>query len=65
MTKQDRYDIGNLLCMFDESLCKLIQHLENGNPDKALIRAREMRGAIGKLKSHCVGEIHNNVEKKI
>ncbi len=53
-------DFGNLLCMFDESLGKLITHLESGAPEKALMRAKEMRGAIGKLKAHCVGEVHSD-----
>ena len=47
------YDLPNLLCMFDESLAKLIRHLEDGNPEKALMRAKEMRGAIKKLKTFC------------
>ena len=59
------FDLGNLICMFDESLAKLIGHLESGNPEKALMRAKEMRAAICKLKSHCVGEVHDNVAKKI
>jgi len=60
-----KYDLGNLLCMFDESLIKLINHLESGYPDRALIRAIEMHKAIAKLKGHCVGEVHSNVERKI
>ncbi len=59
------YDLGNLLCMFDESLSKLIHHLESGYPDRALIRAKEMHKAITRLKGFCVGEVHTNVEKKI
>ena len=61
----EHYDIGNLLCMFDEDLDKLIKHLEMGNPDKALMRAKEMRGSISKLKDHCVGDVHSRVERKI
>jgi hypothetical protein len=59
------YDLGNLLCMFEESLIKLIRHLEAGYPDRALIRATEMHKAITKLKAHAVGEVHSNVEKKL
>jgi hypothetical protein len=51
--------------MFDESLSKLIHHLESGYPDRALIRAKEMHKAITRLKGFCVGEVHTNVEKKI
>ncbi len=57
------YDLGNLLCMFDESLDKLIKHLEGGYPDRALIRAKEMKKAIEKLKGHCVAETYT--EKKL
>lgn len=60
-----RYDLGNLLCMFEESLIKLIRHLETGYPDRALIRALEMHKVVTKLKSHAVGTVHNNVERKI
>lgn len=60
-----QYDLGNLLCMFDESLEKLITHLENGHPDRALMRAREMRSAICKLKKHACGAVMNHVERKL
>ena len=59
------YDLGNLLCMFEESILKLIRHLETGYPDRALIRAVEMHRVIVKLKDHAVGTVHNNVERKI
>ena len=60
-----KYDLGNLLCMFEESLIKLIRHLETGYPDRALIRALEMHRIVTKLKDHAVGTVHNNVERKI
>ena len=60
-----KYDMGNLLCMWEESLTKLIRHLETGYPDRALIRAIEMHKAITKLKAYCVGDVHNDVERKI
>lgn len=60
-----KYDLGNLLCMFEESLIKLIRHLEMGYPDRALMRAVEMHRAVVKLKDHAVGAVHNNVEKEI
>lgn len=61
--KQPTFDIGNMLCMFDESLEKLIIHLEKGFPDRALMRAKETRKVIQKLKKHCVPEINNHVAK--
>jgi len=61
----NRYDLGNLLCMFDESLGKLINHLETGYPDRALIRAKEMRRAIDKLKKHACPAVHNHIERKL
>ena len=60
-----KYDMGNLLCMWEESLLKLIRHLEAGYPDRALVRAVEMHKAIVKLKAHCVGAVHNDVERKL
>lgn len=60
-----QYDLGNLLCMFDESLDKLIAHLEKGYPDRALMRAKEMRNAICKLKKHACGVMMNHVERKL
>jgi hypothetical protein len=49
--------------MFDESLDKLIKHLESGYPDRALIRAKEMRKAIEKLKCHSVDQTYT--ERKL
>lgn len=65
MTSQNKFDLANLLWMFDESLCKVIRYLEDGNAEKALIRANEIHNTIGKLKCHLVGETHNAVEKRI
>jgi hypothetical protein len=59
------YDLGNLLCMFDESLIKLIRHLESGYPDRALMRAQEMHKAIERLKNHCQPEVHNHIEGRL
>ena len=59
------YDLGNLLCMFEESLIKLIRHLEMGYPDRALMRAVEMHKAVTKLKAYAVGEVHSEIEKKL
>ena len=72
-------DIGNLLCTWekclidlDASMTKLITHLEVGDSEIALIRALETKEALDKMqahiqrmKAHCVGEVHTNVERKI
>jgi hypothetical protein len=58
-----KYDLGNLLCMFDESLDKLIKHLESGYPDRALVRAKETKKVIEKLKCHCVDQTYT--ERKL
>ena len=47
-----RFDLPNLLYMFDESLRRLINHLETGHPDRALIRAKEMSKAVQKIMQH-------------
>jgi hypothetical protein len=74
-----KYDLGNLLCTWEkclldlnESMKKLIGHLDQGYPDNALIRAKETQGTIEnmiahiqKMKDHCVGEVHTNVERKL
>lgn len=60
-----KFDLGNLLCMFDESLSKIIKHLEDGYPDRALIRSKKTHTALQKLINHCVGEFHKEVEKKL
>lgn len=71
--------IGNLLCMFDESLSeldesvsKIVRHLERGYPERALMRAQEtqkkivkMQKIVDKVKKHACGDLHNNVEKEI
>lgn len=48
-----KYDLQNLLCMWDESLLKVIDHLRQGFPDRALLRCTEMHKALTKLKDHC------------
>jgi hypothetical protein len=73
------YDLGNLLCTWEkclidlnDSVKRLIVHLDNGYPDRALIRAKDTKAAIErmtvhiqKMKNHCVGAVHTNVERKI
>ena len=45
------FDKANLLCMFDEALTKIIENIEEGFPDKALLVAqvaqRGFRRALG------------------
>jgi hypothetical protein len=41
-------DMANLLAMFDESMSKIIEHLETGYPDRALIRAKETQRVFRK-----------------
>ena len=60
-----KFDLANLLCMFDESLMKIITHLENGNIERALNRARETHKAIDKILGHCVGDYHTEIERRI
>lgn len=62
---KQHYDLGNLLCMFDESLEKIVTHLVKGYPDRALLRTKEMQKVIDKLKKHCCGAYGNGVEKKL
>lgn len=45
--------MSNLLCNWDMSLLKVIKHLEEGRPDSALIRAKEMHKFLTKMKEHC------------
>ena len=59
------FDLGNLLTMFLESTDKIIRHLEEGYPDRALIRAKKTRDALQKLVNHCIGPYHNGVEKNL
>lgn len=60
-----RADLVNILCMFDEGLCKIIKHLEASNSDKAYMRAVDMHKAIDKMKNHYLAQIHCEIEKKI
>jgi hypothetical protein len=60
-----RYDLGNLLMMFDESCEKIIRHLEDGYPDRALMRARETRKALRKLMDHCAEHLEKEICKRI
>jgi len=58
-------DLGNLLMMFEQSLKKIIVHLEEGYPDRALIRAKKTSDAFEKVLTHCIPDMHGEVEKKI
>lgn len=59
------YDLGNLLMMFDESCQKIIRHLEDGYPDRALIRARKTHEALQKVIAHCVPALDQEIGRKI
>lgn len=45
--------MSNLFCNWDRSLLKVIEHLKEGRPDSALIRAIEMHKFLVKMKAHC------------
>jgi hypothetical protein len=45
--------MSNLLCNWDISLLKVIEHLKEGRPDSALIRCKEMHKFVTNLKEHC------------
>ena len=45
--------MSNLLCNWDISVLKVIEHLKEGRPDNALIRAIEMHRFVVKMKEHC------------
>lgn len=60
-----KFNLPNLLLMFDESIVKIIDHLEAGRTEKALTRAKETHKAIDKILGHCVTECHREVEKRI
>jgi hypothetical protein len=47
------FDKANMLTIFDESLSRIIKHLDEGHPEKALIRAQETQKAFRK----CLGII--------
>lgn len=42
-------NVPNLLYIFNDSLDKIIDRLENNNPDGALIRAKETRKTFKKM----------------
>jgi hypothetical protein len=46
------FDLPNLILMFAESLDRIVSHLENGYPDRALMRAKETQKAMCRLKKH-------------
>jgi len=48
------FDMLNLLSTFDESLAILVRHIEQGYPDRAALRAKEMQKVIDRLKSYCM-----------
>lgn len=45
--------MSNLLCQWDVSLLKAIEHLKEGRPDSALIRCMEMHKFLTQLKEKC------------
>jgi hypothetical protein len=47
------WDLLNMIIAFDESIKKLIIHLESGHPEKALMKAREIDSVLCRVKSHC------------
>ena len=59
------FDLGNLLLMFLESTDKIIKHLEENHPDRALTRAKKTKDALRKLINYCVGEYHDGIERKL
>jgi hypothetical protein len=57
-------DLPNLLCMFDESLTKIIRDLRNGNPDAALSRSIETQKTFRKVLAK-IGYTDEEVVKKL
>ena len=51
MTKH--ISMSNLLCNWDISVLKVIEHLKEGRPDSALIRCMEMQKFVVNMKEHC------------
>jgi hypothetical protein len=51
--KDKHWDLLNMIIAFDESVKRLIFHLEHGNPERALAKAREIDGVLCKVKEHC------------
>lgn len=58
-------DLGNLLLTFDESLCRVIEHLQKGFPDRALLRAIETQKAFRKVMNHCAPEVMECIERRL
>lgn len=58
-------DLLNMLAMIDESLEKIIEHLEKNYPDRALMRARETHKNVSKLQDHFGAVDNGRVVKKI
>jgi hypothetical protein len=58
-------DLGNLLLTFDESLARIIEHLEKGYPDRALIRAKETRKTFQAVMKKLTPEVMECIEKRI
>ena len=52
MTRINSYDFMNLIVAFDRSLEILIQFIERENKGAAIQKAKDMRNAISKLRSH-------------
>ena len=57
------WDFLNLLGAFDESLATLIRRLDEGEYEKAKMRAKDMRSVIAKITSHCT-ELGNSLDDK-
>ena len=74
-----QFNLPNLLCTWEYALKelhgsveKIIDHVANGRPDNAGVRAKEtliaiesMQKNLDKTKKHLCGSYHNGVEKKL
>jgi hypothetical protein len=54
-----------MIIAFDESVKKLIVHLESGHPEKALLKAREIDSVLCRVKSHCADWSEQELLNKI
>lgn len=59
------YDLGNLLLMLDESVSKIINHLEKGKPEAALLRSQQVHEVLQMWIKHCAGDINDEVGRRI
>lgn len=58
-------DLGNLLLTFDESLRRIIEHLQKGYPDRALMRAVKTRETFHVVIKHCAPEVMECIERRL